>query len=603
MHHVDDIDEAVGQRHGNADQFRDGRPGHQAVGHILGEIAAGEGIGAADGRQADGAMALLIQILPGPGVVVGTAREVLHGAQVVAQGVAHGLALLIHGQVEAAGRGGPAHLIQVKIDMGALDIGDVEQHGARMPVGIDDGQAAFQHVVIDLLEGEQILPHLVDEGRALLGGQEGSILDTYGTGEYEWDGYTVKFHLHRGTDSGVTVRYGKNLTYIEAEASSESAYDGVAPYWASQDEVVTLSKDPIIWKDGSGKIKAVPLDLSSNWQDKPTEDQLRSAAKSYVAARSTNALSQNIKIEFVQLWQTEEYKDIASLERVALFDTVHVFIPKLGVEATAKVVRTVFDPISERYTKIELGSVRADLGGVISKSTDKKVGVVARSIFDRVTYQIDSQIERATAFLTGAEGGYQITHYNNDGKPYETLWMDSPDESTATHILRINANGLGFSNDGGATYRNAWLIDGTLSADFIGSGTIDAINITGSNITGGVINGAEIDSGDMYWYKGTANEVSIRKATWNGRDGIQICSNQFRVGDKNNNSYINLNNSFLWLYAGSFVSVDDSGIFLQGKYGGGAITVNDNNVVLRMNGEQHGLKWVTIDGYKVPVAV
>ena len=129
------------------------------------------------------------------------------------------------------------------------------------------------------------------------------------------------------------------------------------------------------------------------------------------------------------------------------------------------------------------------------------------------------------------------------------------------------------------------------------------MSIIGSEITGGLITGAEIDSGDMYWFKGTANEVSIRKSNFNGRDGIRICSNQFRVGDKNNNSYISVSNSDLLLYAGSFASVDDSGIFLQGKYGGGAIKVNDNNVVLRMNGEQHGLKWVNIGGYKVPVAV
>ena len=49
--------------------------------------------------------------------------------------------------------------------------------------------------------------------------------------------------------------------------------------------------------------------------------------------------------------------------------------------------------------------------------------------------------------------------------------------------------------------------------------------------------------------------------------------------------------------------MSDSSIFLQGKHGDGAIMVNNNNVVLRMNGEQHGLKWATINGYKVPVAV
>ena len=437
--------------------------------------------------------------------------------------------------------------------------------------------------------------------RSAIGGIEGSFIDVFG-GEIHWNNLITTIMAHRGSDRGVRISYGKNLVDYRQEVNNANVYDAVVGY-ATQDDVTITGDVQYAVQVESPKTQIIDFTNDFGQDEEITVQKLNRKAQEYIRSNNIGIPDVNIEVDFIHLWQTEEYKDIASLERVALFDTVHVFIPKLGVEATAKVVRTVFDPISERYTKIELGSVRADLGGVISKSTDKKVGVVARSIFDRVTYQIDSQIERATAFLTGAEGGYQITHYNNDGKPYETLWMDSPDESTATHILRINANGLGFSNDGGATYRNAWLIDGTLSADFIGSGTIDAINITGSNITGGVIDGAEIDSGDMYWYKGTANEVSIRKAKWNGHDGVRIRSNQFVVGDKDNNSYINVNNSYVRLYAGSFVSVDDSGIFLQGKYGNGAITVNNNNVVLRMNGEQHGLKWVTIDGYKVPVAV
>lgn len=54
----------------------------------------------------------------------------------------------------------------------------------------------------------------------------------------------------------------------------------------------------------------------------------------------------------------------------------------------------------------------------------------------------------------------------------------------------------------------------------IDGGTVNVTNLNASNITtgtlsgnyisGGVINGIEIDSGDMYWYKGTSNEASIR---------------------------------------------------------------------------------------------
>ena len=358
--------------------------------------------------------------------------------------------------------------------------------------------------------------------RSLLGGQEGSILDTYGTGEYEWDGYTVKLHLHRGTDAGVTVRYGKNLTDIEAEASSESAYDGVVPYWASQDEVVTLSTDPIIWKDGSGKTKAVPLDLSSNWQDKPTEDQLRSAAKSYVAARSTNALSQNIKIEFVQLWQTEEYKDVAPLQRVKLCDTVTVQHQGLGISATAKVISVKYNVLLERYDEMELGdakqTLRDNVTSEISAATKK---LVTRSV-------LSDAIGNASNLIRGGLGGNVVIGADADGKPNEILIMDTDNKATAVNVIRINKNGIGFSSTGyNGPFKSAWTIDGHFVADFIASGTIQA-----ALIKAGILSDAK---GLNSWNMETG-ELNLNIASTIGGKGIASTDEVAKASDAANSA-------------------------------------------------------------------
>ena len=47
--------------------------------------------------------------------------------------------------------------------------------------------------------------------RAMLGGEENSILDVYGKGDYEFDKFTVKLYNERGVDSDVEIRYSKNL--------------------------------------------------------------------------------------------------------------------------------------------------------------------------------------------------------------------------------------------------------------------------------------------------------------------------------------------------------------------------------------------------------
>lgn len=305
--------------------------------------------------------------------------------------------------------------------------------------------------------------------RSLLGGQEGSILDAYGTGEYEWDGYTVKLHLHRGADNGVTIRYGKNLTDIESEETSEDTYDGVVPYWVSQDKFVMLSTDPIVWRDGSGKVKAVPLDLSNNWKDAPTEAQLRAAAETYVKGNAVNSIRQNIKIDFVPLWQTEEYKDVAPLQRVKLCDTVTVKHPQLGISATAKVVSTKYNALTERYDEIELGNSKTDLADSITA----EIGAATKNLVNRSTMQ--AAVDYATKLICGGMGGHVVIGVDANGKPNEIIVMDTEDKATAVNVIRLNLNGIGMSTTGyNGPFRTAMTIDSHAVADFIDTGTLTA---------------------------------------------------------------------------------------------------------------------------------
>ena len=305
--------------------------------------------------------------------------------------------------------------------------------------------------------------------RSLLGGQEGSILDAYGTGEYEWDGYTVKLHLHRGADNGVTIRYGKDLTDIESEETSEDTYDGVVPYWVSQDKFVMLSTDPIVWRDGSGKVKAVPLDLSNNWKDAPTEAQLRAAAETYVKGNAVNSIRQNIKIDFVPLWQTEEYKDVAPLQRVKLCDTVTVKHPQLGISATAKVVSTKYNALTERYDEIELGNSKTDLADSITA----EIGAATKNLVNRSTMQ--AAVDYATKLICGGMGGHVVIGVDANGKPNEIIVMDTEDKATAVNVIRLNLNGIGMSTTGyNGPFRTAMTIDSHAVADFIDTGTLTA---------------------------------------------------------------------------------------------------------------------------------
>lgn len=293
--------------------------------------------------------------------------------------------------------------------------------------------------------------------RQRLGGIEGSVLDRFG-GEYEWDNYNVILHRARGVQNpAVTLRYGKNITDIEQEEYISNTITGVCPFWRSSDgtEVVTLPERVVesTYANRYPFRRTVPLDLSQSWDTAPSAESLRAAATAAVQEEGMGIPTVGIKVSFVALWQTEEYRDIAPLQRVKLCDKVNVQFEKLGINTTAKVVKTVYDVLAERYESIEIGSVKTSLAQAITDVNGAITTALEKTIFD---------VKNATAWLTRGNG-YVVAVKNTDGSWKELLFMDTNDTATAHNVLRINENGLGFSRQGvGGPYTQAWTLDGRL---------------------------------------------------------------------------------------------------------------------------------------------
>ena len=315
--------------------------------------------------------------------------------------------------------------------------------------------------------------------RGLLGGQSGSILDVYGKGEYEFDRWTVKLSTSRGSDQGVTLRYGKNITELVRDSNISNAYTGIVPFWADADGDLVVLPEKIIWsthRDAFAHEIIKAVDFSSEWQDIPTIAQLRARATAYVTANEGWKLNDNIKVSFVALWQTEEYKNIAVLERVHMGDTVTVIYEALGVESSAKVIRTVYDVLLERFEEIELGTAKNSLAQAIADPILEEVPTSS---------DMEQAIAHGTKLITGGLGGYVYMKPNASGKPEEILVMDDPDYTKATKLWRFNKNGIGFSKTGyNGEYKYAWTMDGAFYTDWVTAGRMTAALIKTGIITG-----------------------------------------------------------------------------------------------------------------------
>ena len=202
--------------------------------------------------------------------------------------------------------------------------------------------------------------------RACLGGAEGSMLSKW-HGEFEWDNFTVKFHTHRGRETGVVVEYGKNLTELEQDEDNSAVYTHLLPYAVytpaeGEETVVTLPEETLpIAKTELSHTKALIQDFTDRFESgvEITPAMLREAAQAYLNENPLGTTVPTVKISFQPLWKQAEYA--ALLERVSLCDTVTVRHALLGVSVKAKVVQTVYDALAEQYVSISLGGEKSSL--------------------------------------------------------------------------------------------------------------------------------------------------------------------------------------------------------------------------------------------------
>ena len=195
--------------------------------------------------------------------------------------------------------------------------------------------------------------------RSVLGGIEGSILDTFG-GEYEWDKFNVILHSRRGVDRDFTIRYGFNMSEYNEEVDDSDTYMRVYPYWTDGTKTLQGSVQEY-GKTITNRGETIALDVSDRFESEPTVADINAMGLSILKERNAALPVQTIHVEFVRLSDTEEYKEYASLQRCKLCDTVKVIFPSYKTQGRFKIVKTVYDVLLDRFESMELGDLSTTL--------------------------------------------------------------------------------------------------------------------------------------------------------------------------------------------------------------------------------------------------
>lgn len=203
--------------------------------------------------------------------------------------------------------------------------------------------------------------------RSLLADGESSLVGIYG-GELLFDFWNVELLQSRGSDRGVVIQYGKNMTDFNYEIDDTEMYVWVYPYWYSEEDgLCVIDSDSLaaslvstetstLWDSQ----KILVLDLSSEFSEKPSASELRSKAKNYIAVNDLVGEPRvSLSVSFVPLTGKSEV--------IKLCDTVTVKNDMLGITVKTKCIKTVYNAITDRYESIELDNTPSLLTDTISK--------------------------------------------------------------------------------------------------------------------------------------------------------------------------------------------------------------------------------------------
>ena len=300
-----------------------------------------------------------------------------------------------------------------------------------------------------------------------------TVIEKWGGHLYR-DNWVIGVKSKIGEDRGITIKYGKNSTNIEANEDWSNVvtkiipvgYDGITlpekyleaetHYSVPYTKVIKFEQDinQDDYKDEKGNLK------EEEYKEALIED-LRNKAKSY--------LNEN------QYFKCN-YKVKAHIEGVIdLGDVIVVEHKRLGINLTTNVISLKYDCIRDKYIEIEFGNFKTKLKDLVS-NIDKQTKETVANANEVVKVTLQNELNTATSKIWGTLGDSYVI-YEGD----RILVVDSLPKETAANVMMINAGGIGFSNTGiNGSFNSAWLIDGTLDMQ-----AVNCINMTANLVKGG----------------------------------------------------------------------------------------------------------------------
>ena len=338
--------------------------------------------------------------------------------------------------------------------------------------------------------------------QAIASDEENSFINRWG-GEIAYDNFTVTVNERMGEDRGLRVEFGRNVQSIHDHGNSEELATRLYPV-AFNGRLISGEKQyvdsekigdyPIVY---SKILKCEDIKLREDLEFEPedgdivceNQEELDAALRQRCAenfAAGVDVLETAYDVDMDDLSTKDEYEKYRNLERVELGDTVHCRHKRLNISADARVVQLIWDCTRKKNKKLYIGDYKKDY---FARQNDAAQRV--QELHDELVKSennlnqaIKDASERLDKALKEASGLYCTTI--DDGKGGTIILLhDKKTLEESSNVIKLTADAIGFSTDGGKSYPYGFTIDGEfvarllsvygINADWITSGVLQSV--------------------------------------------------------------------------------------------------------------------------------
>ncbi|MDO4865864.1 MAG: phage tail spike protein [Clostridia bacterium] len=253
-------------------------------------------------------------------------------------------------------------------------------------------------------------------------GDEG-IAELYG-GELQRDWFDVFVVERVGSDTGIQIRQGKNLTGIKYDVDLSDVVTRIMPTGEDKDGKVLYLPEVYIDSPNVASYPApkwIHLAVSdckevTKGKKKKTKaacyTQMREAAQAEYD-KGCDLPAVTVTVEFIDVTQTEEYRQYSFLQSIFLGDTVRVIAKRVGVEVSMRMTAYTYNCLTRQYEKMTLGTVEDTVGASLISSRQLPSGIISGSKLALGSVGIGQLQEGAVGELQIQEAAIGNAHIQN----------------------------------------------------------------------------------------------------------------------------------------------------------------------------------------------